>query len=58
MIEKPDKLVSAAREETEAHDETFYPGPSRIHLVAFPPKERWDDWTELDSQAWPHFNER
>jgi len=19
----------------------------------FPPKERWDDWTELDSQAWP-----
>jgi hypothetical protein len=35
-----------------------YPGPSRIHLAAFPPKERWDDWTELDSQAWPHFNER
>jgi anaerobic selenocysteine-containing dehydrogenase len=30
-----------------------YPGPSRIHLSAFPPKERWDDWTELDSQAWP-----
>jgi len=39
-------------------DETFYPGPSRIHLAAFPPKERWDDWTELDSQAWPKRKER
>ena len=38
--------------------ETFYPGPSRIHLAAFPPKERWDDWTELDSQAWPKRKER
>src|SRR6266849_1922663 len=38
--------------------ETFYPGPSRIHLAAFPPKERWDDWTELDSQAWPRRKER
>src|SRR5713101_602365 len=38
--------------------ETFYPGPSRIHLSAFPPKERWDDWTELDSQAWPRRKER
>jgi anaerobic selenocysteine-containing dehydrogenase len=37
---------------------TFYPGPSRIHLSAFPPKERWDDWTELDSQAWPRRKER
>jgi anaerobic selenocysteine-containing dehydrogenase len=36
----------------------FYPGPSRIHLAAFPPKERWDDWTELDSQAWPRRKER
>ena len=35
-----------------------YPGPSRIHLSAFPPKERWDDWTELDSQAWPRRKER
>ena len=35
-----------------------YPGPSRIHLAAFPPKERWDDWTELDSQAWPRRKER
>ena len=22
-------------------------------LAAFPPKERWDDWVELDSKAWP-----
>ncbi|HYT48842.1 MAG TPA: molybdopterin-dependent oxidoreductase, partial [Pyrinomonadaceae bacterium] len=40
------------------NEETFYPGPSRIHLAAFPPKERWDDWTELDSQAWPRRKER
>ena len=24
-----------------------------MHLAAFPPKERWDDWVELDSRAWP-----
>jgi anaerobic selenocysteine-containing dehydrogenase len=39
-------------------NETFYPGPSRNHLAAFPPKERWDDWTELDSRAWPKRVER
>jgi anaerobic selenocysteine-containing dehydrogenase len=39
-------------------NETFYPGPSRSHLAAFPPKERWDDWTELDPQAWPRRKER
>ena len=50
--------VSAARAETEARGETFYPGPSRIHLAAFPPKERWDDWVELDSRAWPARKER
>ncbi len=33
--------------------ETFYPGPSGSRLASFPPKERWDDWTELDSRAWP-----
>src|SRR6266852_4968619 len=43
---------------TATRGETFYPGPSRIHLAAFPPKERWDDWTELDSQAWPRRKER
>ncbi|HEX8097115.1 MAG TPA: molybdopterin-dependent oxidoreductase [Pyrinomonadaceae bacterium] len=50
--------VSAARKETEARGETFYPGPSRIHLAAFPPKERWDDWVELDTRAWPRRHER
>jgi len=50
--------VSAARRETEARGEMFYPGPSRIHLAAFPPKERWDDWVELDSRAWPRREER
>src|SRR3954453_4197560 len=37
---------------------TTYPGPSRIHLSAFPPKDRWNDWTEFDSQAWPRRKER
>ena len=27
--------------------------PSRIHLAAFPPTERWDDWVEWDAKAWP-----
>jgi anaerobic selenocysteine-containing dehydrogenase len=45
--------VSAERAATEARGETFYPGASQTHLAAFPPKERWDDWVELDSRAWP-----
>ena len=45
--------VSAGRQEAETRGETFYPGPSRNHLASFPPKERWDDWVELDSRAWP-----
>ncbi|MHB1535575.1 MAG: molybdopterin-dependent oxidoreductase, partial [Acidimicrobiales bacterium] len=45
--------VSAARKDVEARGETFYQGASRIHLAAFPPKERWDDWVELSSKAWP-----
>jgi anaerobic selenocysteine-containing dehydrogenase len=56
MTEDLDELaarVSAARAETEARGETFYPGPSRVHLAMFPPRERWDDWVELDSKAWP-----
>jgi anaerobic selenocysteine-containing dehydrogenase len=57
----PEKLnarVQAARADVEARGETFYPGPSRIHLAAFPPKERWDDWVELDAAAWPRRVER
>lgn len=45
--------VSAARRATEARGETFYQGPSAVHLASFPPKERWDDWVELDSRSWP-----
>ena len=52
------RRVSAARAEVEARGETFYPGASRIHLAAFPPKERWSDWVELDSKAWPERVER
>ena len=50
--------LSTARRDVEARGETFYPGPSRIHLAAFPPKERWDDWVELESKAWPKREER
>ncbi|HVS31826.1 MAG TPA: molybdopterin-dependent oxidoreductase [Thermoanaerobaculia bacterium] len=35
-----------------------YPGPSGTSLSSYPPRERWDDWTELDSQAWPRRVER
>ena len=47
------RRVSAARAATEARGETFYQGPSGVHLAAFPPRERWDNWAELDSRAWP-----
>jgi anaerobic selenocysteine-containing dehydrogenase len=52
-LDKLSARVSAARQETEKRGETFYPGPSRIHLASFPPRERWHDWIELDSRAWP-----
>ena len=45
--------VPADASATAARGETFYQGPSRTKLAAFPPKERWDDWVELDSRAWP-----
>ena len=45
--------VSAAKAEVEGRGETFYPGASRIHLASFPPRERWNDWVELDSKSWP-----
>ena len=56
--ERLEGRLSAARKEVEARGETFYPGASRVHLAAFPPKERWDDWAELDSRAWPQRVER
>ena len=52
------RRVSAARKDVEERGETFYPGPSRVHLSAFPPKERWDDWIELESTEWPKKVER
>ena len=52
------RRVSASRAEVEARGETFYEGPSRVHLAAFPPRERWDSWAELDSRAWPKRRER
>ncbi|MGH3273339.1 MAG: molybdopterin-dependent oxidoreductase, partial [Streptosporangiaceae bacterium] len=50
--------VSAARAAAAARGETFYQGASRVHLSAFPPRERWDDWVELSSRAWPARAER
>jgi anaerobic selenocysteine-containing dehydrogenase len=50
--------VSAARSATEGRGETFYPGPSRTQLASYPPRERWDDWVELDPVAWPRRVER
>ena len=35
-----------------------YPGPSGSGLASFPPKDRWDNWVELDSRAWPERVER
>ena len=57
-MEQRDKQAKTPSTDSATRNETFYPGPSRIHLAAFPPKERWDNWTELDSQAWPHRKER
>ena len=57
-LEELSQRVSADRQAVEARGETYYPGPSRIHLASYPPKERWDDWVELDSKAWPERKER
>ena len=53
QLDRLAERVDAARSATEARGETFYQGPSRSHLAMFPPKERWDDWVELDAKAWP-----
>lgn len=58
MSTKNKGITSARRSETEHRGETFYPGASRGDLAAFPPKERWDDWVELDSKAWPRREEK
>src|SRR5512146_2293607 len=56
--EEPGCGVSAAREAAQARGETFYQGASGGQLAAFPPRERWDDWVELSSRAWPGRQER
>jgi anaerobic selenocysteine-containing dehydrogenase len=58
MAMTPNPRVHAGRSDTRARGETFYQGPSGIELASFPPKERWDDWVELDPKAWPHRVER
>ncbi|MHB8189538.1 MAG: molybdopterin-dependent oxidoreductase [Ferrimicrobium sp.] len=50
--------LRAMRAAVEARGERFYQGPSQIDLASFPPRERWDDWVELDSKAWPKRVER
>ena len=50
---KPHEQITATQKHTAAQRQTLYPGPSRSPLAAFPPKERWDDWVELDSRSWP-----
>ena len=57
-LEELGRRVSAARAAAEARGETFYQGASRVHLAAFPPRERWDDWVELSSRAWPAREEK
>ena len=57
-IDGNESRVSARKADTERRgDETFYQGPSNNELATFPPKERWDDWVELDSKAWPRRKE-
>jgi anaerobic selenocysteine-containing dehydrogenase len=58
MTSNPENRVPADRDAVEGRGETFYPGPSGGPLAAFPPRERWDDWVELDSKAWPERKER
>ncbi|MFQ5703730.1 MAG: molybdopterin-dependent oxidoreductase [Gemmatimonadales bacterium] len=58
MTPNESKQHETERRATESRRETFYQGPSQINLASFPPKERWDDWTELDSKSWPQRVER
>jgi anaerobic selenocysteine-containing dehydrogenase len=52
MTHKPTRLC-VDRDSSAARGDTHYPGPGRTTLAAYPPKERWDDWVELDPRAWP-----
>ncbi len=33
-------------------------GPAEGLLTAYPPREQWDDWVEVDAKAWPRRVER
>jgi len=57
-LAKLSERLRAKREAVDAAGETFYQGPSKTDLASFPPKERWDDWVELDSRQWPRRVER
>ena len=53
-----EERLRTARADAERRGETFYPGASGVALAAYPPKERWDDWVEMDSRAWPQRKEK
>ena len=57
---KPRLVVSdnAPKYVSEEGHATSFPGPSEIGLDSFPPLEKWEHWTELDSRAWPKRDER
>ncbi|MGH7860906.1 MAG: molybdopterin-dependent oxidoreductase, partial [Candidatus Dormibacteraceae bacterium] len=57
-LERLNERVRASRAEVEARGETFYSGASQAQLAAYPPKERWQNWVELDSTAWPQRRQR
>jgi anaerobic selenocysteine-containing dehydrogenase len=57
-LEDARQRISVARSAVEARGETFYQGASQTMLAAFPPREHWDNWVELDSRSWPDRIER
>lgn len=57
-LSKRTEQACPAKNAVETRRETSYPGPSHSQLAAFPPQERWNDWTELDARAWPQRVER
>ena len=52
-MDETSRQHAVTRANAPSNGETFYPGPSPSRLAAYPPKERWDDWVELDARAWP-----
>ncbi|MCI2976501.1 MAG: molybdopterin-dependent oxidoreductase [Ferrimicrobium sp.] len=52
-LKRLSERLRTQREVITQAGETFYQGPSNVDLASFPPKERWDDWVELDSKQWP-----